>query len=313
MATPDDGPTLHDGRRVFHFWIDDEVLDTYGPLIGPFGIAVYVYLARRAKVKQSFPAYGTIAKETGMSRRKAISTIHALEAQKLIAIETRLSESGDPTSNRYVIQDLSHLHARGSAGGAPPSAGGAPGVVQEVHQGSAGGAPPPYIRSEVFPLKDSHSEEETPPPKSPQGETHTRTKAAKQPGTNYTAGFEHMWQSYPSVRKERKVATFAIWHERGLEPRAAEIAEKLERLQVTLWEGREKKYIPMPTTWFNDSRYEDELVSLETTNGQQDTRLGKAGMATELAIERLAEKRRAHRAEFGPLLRELHQGPEDDE
>jgi hypothetical protein len=97
-------------------------------------------------------------------------------------------------------------------------------------------------------------------PQTPQTKR-ARTKAAQHPNTDYTPGFNKAWALYP--RKEKKVDTFTIWRERGLEARAAEIAEKIARLQVTLWHRKEMRYIPLPTTWFNESRYEDDLIPLD--------------------------------------------------
>lgn len=110
--------------------------------------------------------------------------------------------------------------------------------------------------------EDIRENQDLPPivPQTPQTKR-ARTKAAQHPNTDYTPGFNKAWALYP--RKEKKVDTFTIWRERGLEARAAEIAEKIARLQVTLWHRKEMRYIPLPTTWFNESRYEDDLIPLD--------------------------------------------------
>lgn len=144
-----DKPTLHDARRVFHFWMDDEIIDTYGPIIGPYGITVYAYLARRSKLQQSFPSHGRIARDTGMSRRKVILVLEQLITEKLVTVTCRTTELGDKDTNLYTIEDLGHIHGRGSAPHAQPSAPHAQGVVHHMHNGSA-----PHAH-EVFSLKDS--------------------------------------------------------------------------------------------------------------------------------------------------------------
>ena len=87
-------------------------------------------------------------------------------------------------------------------------------------------------------------------------------KAQRQPNTFYSPGFERMWVVLPPGRKIGKVETFTLWRERDLEPRTDEIIEKIERLKVTIWLDKPLRYIPMPETWFNKARYEDELVPL---------------------------------------------------
>ena len=99
-----------------------------------------------------------------------------------------------------------------------------------------------------------------------------------------------MWNAYPAVRREGKVDTFEIWCARGLEPRASEIAAKLERLTLTIWAKRKKRYIPMPETWFNKARYEDDLVPMEVAYEQEAReRLGKHGYKSMQTAQRVKE------------------------
>ena len=52
-----------DERRTNWFWIDNEVVDRFGPQIGAYGLAVYAALARFADghTRIAFPAIPTIA------------------------------------------------------------------------------------------------------------------------------------------------------------------------------------------------------------------------------------------------------------
>ena len=169
--------TIQDHRRTFRFWLDDILFDTYGSDLGPFAIAVYAYLARKAKTRASFPAHKTIAEFTGMSRRSVIRALQKLQDANLIAIENRQNEVGDKDTNRYIIQDLSHLHTKtheevGSAPQAQPSAPQAQGVVPHRHKGSA---PQAHKGSS---LKDSQlKDKKTPLP--PTGETSRKRSRQK--------------------------------------------------------------------------------------------------------------------------------------
>jgi len=138
------------------------------------------------------------------------------------------------------------------------------------------------------PVLDVSPSDPAPPSRPPRP---SRTKASQTPATNYTPGFQRAWTAYPAARREGKVAVFAIWTQRGLEPRAAEIAEKLERLTLTLWAGREKQYIPMPATWFNQARYEDELPPLRDVQAQEvRSHLSDREYRSFLATQRFMER-----------------------
>jgi hypothetical protein len=85
----------------------------------------------------------------------------------------------------------------------------------------------------------------------------------KPAATVYTPGFLRAWHAWPMGRKQGKAVMWRIWCERGLEPRAAEIVEKIDRLHWAIWSQREPRYTPTPRTWFEEARYEDDLVPLE--------------------------------------------------
>lgn len=105
--------TLTDKRRTYTFYVDDVVLDVFGPKIGAYGIAVYTLLARHAKQKQCFPSYRHIMKQLDMSRERLWKTITVLINEGLIQKVQRESAYGDLTSNLYVLLDLSQYHDHG--------------------------------------------------------------------------------------------------------------------------------------------------------------------------------------------------------
>jgi len=113
----DIAPTcLKDGRRTYTFYLDDEVIDTFGPKIGAYGVAVYALLARHAKHSQCFPSYTRIQKQLGLSRQTVWRTIDCLVREGLIHREQRNSQQGDLDSNLYTLSDLSQYHGpRGSS------------------------------------------------------------------------------------------------------------------------------------------------------------------------------------------------------
>lgn len=111
-------------RRPGYLKVYNDLFDKFGPTLGPYGLAAYMALCRHADNESSecFPSYGTVARETGMSRRKAIYEIQKMEQLGIIAVERN-----HHTSNVFILLDTSALHAPlTSAPHAPPSAQRAP-------------------------------------------------------------------------------------------------------------------------------------------------------------------------------------------
>jgi hypothetical protein len=112
--------TIRDARETFHFWVDDAVIDQFATSLGPYGLALYTVLCRRAKKGQSYPSIKKLAADTGMGATSVKKYLGTLRDLGLITITPRKDEWGDPTSNLYTILDLSHLSNRGSVPGDPP-------------------------------------------------------------------------------------------------------------------------------------------------------------------------------------------------
>jgi hypothetical protein len=86
-------------------WLNNALLDTYGPIIGAYGIAVYAVLARFTDHtgQSCYPSYHTIAQRLNLSRGKVLAIMHQLEACGLVRREPRTDEAGDAQSNRYTL------------------------------------------------------------------------------------------------------------------------------------------------------------------------------------------------------------------
>jgi hypothetical protein len=166
MPDPETDGQRSESRRTYTFYVDDAVLDRYGPRLGVYGIAVYVYLVRRAKQRRAFPSYKTIGAALGISRDKALKTVHMLVELGLVSITRRTSAAGDPDSNLYEITDLSPLRRGsqqlpGSSCKLLPGSHELPQVVVEDDHGSTPQRPP-YARA-LPSLKGSQLKEENPP------------------------------------------------------------------------------------------------------------------------------------------------------
>lgn len=78
---------VRDARKPGWFWIDNDLLDQHGAIIGPHGIAVYAALARFADSRgECYPATTTIARITGLSRATVSTTLAALVDRRIVAV-----------------------------------------------------------------------------------------------------------------------------------------------------------------------------------------------------------------------------------
>lgn len=76
---------------------------------------------------------------------------------------------------------------------------------------------------------------------------------------NYLHRFERFWQAYPKKQNKKKVES---WFKRNKpsDELMKIILEKLELFKKTeQWNKNNKQFIPMPTTWLNGRRWEDEI------------------------------------------------------
>jgi hypothetical protein len=76
---------------------------------------------------------------------------------------------------------------------------------------------------------------------------------------SYTSAFETFWSLYP--RKVAKVKAFQSWkHIKPNESLAKKIMTALEaHCASDSWKKEDGRYIPHPTTWLNQERWDDEL------------------------------------------------------
>ena len=89
---PEDAPLqVRSHRRAQWFWVDNTVLDTYGPALGPIGLALYMGLCRYANstTGKCFPSLVTLSRQCGISVISASRHLKDLVACGLIQIEPR--------------------------------------------------------------------------------------------------------------------------------------------------------------------------------------------------------------------------------
>jgi hypothetical protein len=117
--------TVEDRRKKGYFTVDNVLIDVYGKELGPYGIAVYIALARFADSdSECWPSHMTIANRTGMSRRQVVRMVAMLTELQIISVTPRFNEKGEQVSSLYVLLDIIDRGDSQSRGGVTDSHGG---------------------------------------------------------------------------------------------------------------------------------------------------------------------------------------------
>lgn len=126
-----------------YFRVDNEIIDKYGEQLGAYGLAVYMCLARFTNQEMvSWPSYETIAKRTGISRRKVITEVAKLVELGLVEVTPQYNpETKEHRSNLFTLTSASYAP--------PPSAQHAPPDAQRT--------PNKYKRRSISPKKKERS------------------------------------------------------------------------------------------------------------------------------------------------------------
>jgi Helix-turn-helix domain len=208
---------LTDNRRTYTFYVDDAVLDVFGPQIGAYGIAVYALLARHAKHKQAFPSYKLIQQKLKIGRMTVVRTLAALEKAGLITITTRKSRVGDYDTKLYTLCDLSSFRGGGTCEvppdtpQIPPGTCERPGVVPVRYQGGTCEVP------EGISLKESHLKDPDPPIVPPGGGVAVSGKTVARPRTKKKTGYPTAPEAQATLRALVFDAAFDAWvRDKGL-------------------------------------------------------------------------------------------------
>jgi hypothetical protein len=96
---------------------------------------------------------------------------------------------------------------------------------------------------------DTALEEETPTDRVTKGTSKVDVPLTPKAFESYTPGFLQVLDVYPEGYRGQQRLCFGLWQDRGLEPRAAECVEKIERLKITIWPKRAPHYRPSFHTW----------------------------------------------------------------
>ncbi len=98
-------PEIRDMRRRHWFYVDNDLLDNYLPLMGASAFAVYAVLCRMANndTQNCWPSHATIAARTGLSVNTIRTGLARLAELGLVDVGERLRPDGSRTSNIYTL------------------------------------------------------------------------------------------------------------------------------------------------------------------------------------------------------------------
>lgn len=173
----------------------------------------------------------------------------ARSEEEISALETVLQEFFEETSEGWMHprcqQDIDAYHAKAERNRQVGKLGGRPRKSKEKPSGF-------FLETEINPNQEPRTSNHKPvtknqeitPPLPPKGET-------------YSEAFNQFWSAYP--RKEAKGAAAKSWKAQKLDGKLSDILAGLELYKrCEQWTKDQGRFIPHPTTWLNQRRWEDE-------------------------------------------------------
>ena len=88
----------------------------------------------------------------------------------------------------------------------------------------------------------------------------------------YSESFEKWWEVYP--RKLSKGRAWKTWKQDKLDKRVDELIEKLQQQVAVQYSKTEARFIPHPSTYLNDKRYDDEVEQIKGDSNGITTNTG---------------------------------------
>lgn len=223
-------------------WISRAVIRTYGRELGAYGVAIYAVLCSEDK------------KHTGeitMSVRDIARSlkINTMTVQRHVAIlcKHRIVSKGvrkRPGSREMETTTYGLLAL-------PEDLEGASTAVQDVDPAQA--QPPEPMAAEPMAAQPMGAEPRPAVAYLPQF-----------PAYSYSAGFQAFCAAYPKDRLLKVVECHGLWHGLGLEARTEEICGKVQRLDETLWDTTERRFVTTAYNFLKSRQFEDPLLPEDT-------------------------------------------------
>jgi hypothetical protein len=199
----------------------------------------------------AWPSLPTLARKARLSERQVVNVLHQLEA----AGEIRVARGGGrgqvnhytvlmPESRKDFTENLSlngkhEIRATERVKSAPKRVKSATERVKPI-------SPEPSIEPSIEP---SNGEPPTPRAWEPR--------------------FERFWLAYPRKESKQKAREWFALHRPGPATLDAMVDAIARQSQSAQWQKEGGRFIPMPTTWLNQRRWEDEGVTLPAAEADE--------------------------------------------
>lgn len=102
----DDRIRIRDRRKRQWFRIDNVIVEEYGPLLGPYGLAAYCGILKHETDATTTVSIGHLCRDTGMGRSSMQKAIEKLERLDLIEVIERIDDDGGQHSSEYLVLDV---------------------------------------------------------------------------------------------------------------------------------------------------------------------------------------------------------------
>jgi len=221
---------VRDKRAKDRFYLDDQYLNGYAKKCGIYATGVYVSLCRHSNLEQKcWPSIKKIAEELNISQTQTRRAIKILEEYKIIKKE----QLGKKLNNRYWLLNKSEWSDRTLTDSPDRTPTTSP---QDTHP---------------LPDRTLHSKE-----------THSKETHSKE--IPYSPSFLEFWNIYPN--KKGKGFAWNIWKRLKISSELKDTIIKALQNHIDHeknWKVEGGKFIPHPSTWLNQRRWEDEIKVVE--------------------------------------------------
>ncbi len=263
----DEASPAYDGqeRRAPFCMTPRALITEHGARLGMTAVGVYLALQTYTdNAGVCWPSHDAIAAMCGVSRWSVMRAIAALEANGWVIQEKRTRGPHGRDSNRYTLphivnQYVPHVHIPTEVSSTDAHTEGEYVANENKVSSKNEGRYVAPVLQELDTSELDTSELDT-PPLSPKGNGRAKPE-------DYTEGFEAFWSAYPR-RDQRKGA--AKWWAKH-KPDSDLLQRILMAIEQQGLARREYQYRPMPTTWLNGERWNDERPA-PTTNGAANGR-----------------------------------------
>lgn len=217
------------------------------PKINIHAKAIYALLCAYAGGKDSaFPSVDTLVYQLNISKDTIYKYIKELRKKGVISVE-QIRESGRFSRNIYTLLNYNPNMICTESDSTGHGKTGADTTVSDEVDTNNNSDKNNSLKSNSNKNKSSSGDDRSP----------------------YSDFFLRWWEVYP--RKVSKGRAWKIWQRDKLDKRVDELIEKLQQQVSIQYSQIETQYIPHPSTYLSDSRYDDEIEQIKGVKDESNS------------------------------------------